>query len=232
MNHFRKSRAAISNGIFGAVVVLLVVVAGVGYGLYATTSAKTVVSTSTSTVTKTNVSTEMMSTTEMMNHTFTGMMGNATSGCACQFTPKAGAMISHAWILMDPVGTTNSYAMSIHAEGLEANGTYLVEGVLNNGSMNAVPISSEMMNMSTADSEFQTNVNGTGNYFALFFNSSPSALFGSIELLYLPGMSMQNATVVATVNLASMMGSETSMMTSQTSSMMTTETTMMNSSSS
>jgi hypothetical protein len=71
-------------------------------------------------------------------------------------------MISNAWLIVAPLGM-NEYGVSIHAEGLETNGTCLVEGPVPRGSMAVVPISngSMMMNL-TSDSEFQANKNGTG----------------------------------------------------------------------
>ncbi|MGI0091401.1 MAG: hypothetical protein ACREBS_06800 [Nitrososphaerales archaeon] len=113
-------------------------------------------------------------------------------------------MISSAWLLTAPEGM-GEYVVSIHAEGLESNGDYIVEGTLNSGSMHVVPISSESMNMNaTSASEFQADRNGTATYW-ITINTSPITTFESIELVYLPGMSMQNATVVATVNFSGMM---------------------------
>jgi hypothetical protein len=217
-NHISRSRSAVANGIFGAAIVVLIVVAAVGYGLYGTAASKPAVI-STLTVTTTNVSTEMMTTSEMMNHTtsMTEMSGNASSGCACMFTPKSGAMISSAWFVVGQTEMVNQYAVSIHAEGLEPNGTYIVEGTLTSGSMAAVPISSKSMSTNTTSaSEFQADKNGTGNYFILL-ESNPMTSFGNVEILFLPGMVMQNATLVATVTPSSMM-----MSTSTTSMMMTT----------
>jgi len=162
-----------------------------------------------------------MVTTEMMeNHSTTGMTGENTSSsaCACMFTPESGAMITNAWLLLVPTGMMHEFAVSIHAEGLEANGTYIVEGTLTSGSMNTVPISTQSMSMnSTSASEFQSDKNGTGNYW-LLLDANPATTFENIQLFFLPGMSMQNATLVASVNLTSMMMNTTeTMMTSSTS---------------
>ena len=119
MKRISRSNAAISNGIFGAAVVVLIVVAAIGYGLYGTAASKPAV-TSTLTVTTTNVSTEVMtSESAMMNHTSTTEMpGNSSSsGCACTFTPKSGAMISSAWFVSAQTEMANQFAVSIHAEG-------------------------------------------------------------------------------------------------------------------
>jgi hypothetical protein len=222
MKHISRSKSAISNGIFGAAVVVFIVVAAIGYGLYGTAASKPAV-TSTLTVATTNVSTEMItSETAMMNHTsMTEMSRNSSSGCACTFTPKSGAMISSAWFVSAPSEMANQFAVSVHAEGLEPNGTYIVEGTLMTGSMTAVPISSQAMHANTTSaSEFQADKNGTGNYFILL-DSNPMTTFENVELLYLPGMVMQNETLVATLSMSSMMTSTTMMETS----MMTTSTT-------
>ena len=81
------------------------------------------------------------------------------------------------------------------------------------GSM-TVPISSQSMHTNTTSaSEFQADKNGTGNFFILL-DSNPMTTFENVELLFLPGMVMQNATVVATLNMSSMM--TTTMMTATT----------------
>jgi len=212
----RKKTAAISNGIFGVSVVALIVIAAIGFGLYGSAASKAP-ATTTLTLTTANVSTEIITSLEtMMNHSTTSSMtesvGNSSSssGCACMFTPKSGAMISSAWLLIAPTEMMHQYAVSVHAAGLEPNGTYIVEGQLMTGGMATVPISSLSMHMNTTSaSEFQSDKNGTGNYFVLL-DSNPSTVFENVELLFLPGMVMQNATLVATVNLPSMMNSTTS----------------------
>jgi len=225
MSSFFKDRRGVSTPIFGAVVAVLVIVAAVGFGLYGSTSSKTV--TSTNTVTSTSVSTEMLATTEMMSSS-ESMTVSSMSGMsqALSFTPKSGAMLSDAWLLAEPTGMMHEYAVSIHAEGLESNGTYLVEGALTTGTMAMVPISNQSMNMnSTSASEFQADKNGTGNYFIVLDNS-PAITFESVQLFFLPGMSMQNETLVASVSFSLMMSnSSETMMSGSSETMMTTSTT-------
>jgi hypothetical protein len=210
--HANKTRSGVSNIIFAASVVVLIIIAGSGFGLYATS-----ISHSSTTSTTSSSSTEMMtgsSTTAMST-------SNSDSNCTCayEFTPESGAMISNAWVVLASLGM-NQYAVSIHAEGLERNGTYFVEGALSSGSMAVVGISSESMNMNTTSaSEFQADTNGTGTFW-IVLNNNPSSTFESLELTYLPGMSMQNATVVATTSLG-MMGSSSSTMTTSSESSMT-----------
>ncbi len=203
-----KARSAVSNTIFSVVVVILIVAAAAGFGLYGTNASKTVTTQNTVTVT---ASTEVMMTTDvtMINHTSSGMPANY----AYQFNPASGAMVSSAWLLDVPVGM-HEYAVSIHAEGLEPNGTYIVEGNLASGSMSAVPISSQSMNMNTTSaSEFQADQNGTANYW-IVLDGCPSTIFESVQLLFLPGMQMSNATTVATIHFAMMTNMTTeSMMT-------------------
>jgi hypothetical protein len=140
----------------------------------------------------------------MMNHSGTGMMGN-TSSNAYMFAAKSGAMISSGWLLAAPTGMMHEYAVSIHAGGLEPNGTYLVEGALMVSAMATVPISSQSMGMNTTSaSEFQADKNGTGNYW-IVINNNPATTFERVQLFFLPGMSMQNATLIATVSFTSMM---------------------------
>jgi len=218
MSSFFKSRSAVSNGIFGTAVVVLIVIAGVGYGLYGTASGKT--TTSTNTVTTTAVTTEMMVSTEIMtgSQSTTSGAGNMTGSSALMFTANSGAMISSGWLLALPTGMMHEYAVSIHVEGLEPNGTYLVEGALMAGAMNTVPISSQSMGMNTTSaSEFQASKNGTANYW-IVINSNPATAFERIQIFFLPNMSMQNMALVATASFTSMMSNSTETMMSSMSS--------------
>jgi len=213
MGSFFKSKLAVSNGIFGAAVAILVIVAAVGFGLYGTSSSKTVTSLNTIIVTATSVSTQVMTESSMMaNHSETAMMGNS-SGNAYMLSAKSGAMISSGWLLAAPTGMMHEYAVSIHATGLEPNGTYLLEGALMVGAMATVPISSQAMGMNTTSaSEFQADKNGTGNYW-IVLNNNPATTFERVQLFFLPGMSMQNATLIATASFTSMMNTTETMMT-------------------
>jgi hypothetical protein len=185
IGRFRKSKFGISNLIFTISVVVLAVVAASGFGLYALASAHS------------------STTTEAMSHSSTSSGEMASSSTAYEFTPKTGAMLSSAWVIVAPLGM-DEYAVSIHAEGLETNGTYIIEGPLSTGSMQVVPVSNESMSMNqTSDSEFQANANGTGQFW-IVLSSNPVTTFESFELVYLPGMEMQNATVVATASFQTM----------------------------
>jgi hypothetical protein len=107
-------------------------------------------------------------------------------------------MITNAWLIVTSVGM-GEYAVVVHAEGLEPNGDYIVEGPLATGAMQTVPISTQSMEMNTtAASEFTADSHGTG-LFWIALNSNPSQTFEAIQLYFLPGMSMQNATLVASV---------------------------------
>jgi hypothetical protein len=208
-----KRKRAVSNVIFTAAVVILVAAAGVGFGLYAMAvggGGGGSSSTTTSTSMQPHTVTEMVTTTT--TNEMTVMMTNETSSPSNQsagalmFSPKSGAMISNAWLVSSEIGM-HEYAVVVHAEGLESNGTYIVEGALASGSMQVVPVSSESMSMNTTSaSEFQASAKGTG-LFWIVVDSNPASTFENLELVYLPGMSMSNATVVATAMFG--MGGET-----------------------
>lgn len=190
----------VTNSIFALVVVVLVIVAGIGYGLYATANHSAMSESSTSsmieTTTRTQSMTETMTTTLITNQTY-----------SYQFTAAKGGMIMNAWLLVVPLGM-DAYALSFHAEGLEPNGTYILEGSLITGSMQMVPIS-ESMN-TTAASEFQSDSNGTGLYW-IQLSSNPVNTFENIQLYVVPEMLIQNATLVATAQFVTI--SESSSMT-------------------
>ena len=119
---------------------------------------------------------------------------NSTRALALQ--PRSGQMIGSGYVIIAAVGG-GDYVVSLHADGLEppSSGSYIVEGAHRTTSMNVIPVGAN----ATA-SEFEAGPNGVGSYWTLLMQN-PNAAFESIELVYLPGMSMTQATVVATAQL-------------------------------
>jgi hypothetical protein len=117
---------------------------------------------------------------------------------AIKFTPATGQMFHSGWLLIEPTGT-GQYAVSVHAEGLEntqiTRSDYIVEGAQSSGAMAVVPVGPN----ATA-SEFGTSSVGVGNFF-IVLGQNPFTTFENFQIVYLPGMSMTNATVVATASL-------------------------------
>lgn len=114
---------------------------------------------------------------------------------AIQLTPSSGPMPPHdVWFIIAPLGS-GDYAIVLSAQGLEENGTYLLEGVTKGGQMNNIPIAGNV-----ADSEFASGMQGDGLYWHTLM-SDPRATYEQVILLYLPGMKMQNAQQVASANL-------------------------------
>ncbi len=111
-------------------------------------------------------------------------------------TPHPGAMIHTGWLILTAVGS-GDYAVVVHAEGLEppSSGGYIVEAAQRTTAMNVVPIAAN----ATA-SEFDAGTDGVGNYWTVIMEN-PTTSFESIELLYLPGMNMAQASLVASVSL-------------------------------
>lgn len=180
MIKFSDRKSGVTNVAFAGTLIVLIAVAGLGFGLYGTAlnSPKTVV------VTNTNVMSETLTQTMTQNYSYA-------------FAPSSGAMIRNALLLTAPVGM-NDYAVSIHAEGLVSTGTYLVEGTLAAGSMQTAPISTQSMTMNTtAASEFQADKNGTG-LFWIELVGNPASTFENIQLYFLQGGSMQNEMLIAT----------------------------------
>ena len=180
-----KFRAGVSTAVFAGTTVVLLILAGIGFSLYLTNSSS-------------HTTTENM--TETMTETMTQTSTSAMNGTdAVEFTPATGQMIHSGWLLIQPAGM-DDYAVSVHAEGLEntqAMGSdYIVEGAQSSGSMAVVPIGPN----ATA-SEFDTNGNGVGNFFILL-SQNPYSTFENIQIVYLPGMQMTNAIVVATATLS------------------------------
>jgi hypothetical protein len=183
-----KSRAGASNAVFAGTVVVLLILAGIGFALYLSNSP--------------SIQTTTDNVTETMTHVSTTVMTETANGTdAVEFTPTTGQMIHSAWLLIEPAGM-NQYALAIHAEGLEntqsMGSDYIVEGAQSSGSMSVVPVGPN----ATA-SEFGTSNNGAGDFFILL-SQNPYSTFENIQIVYLPGMQMTNATVVATASLTMM----------------------------
>lgn len=115
---------------------------------------------------------------------------------ALPLAPHPGAMIHTGWVIITAVGN-GDYAIVVHAEGLEppSSGGYIVEGAQRTTAMNVVPIGAN----ATA-SEFDAGTDGVGNYWTVIMQN-PTTSFESIELMYLPGMNMAQASLVASVSL-------------------------------
>jgi hypothetical protein len=175
-----SSRRAVSTPIFAATILVLVIVAAAGFGLYVTKPS----------------STEMMTETSTNSMTATMTTGASTEPTAIPFVAASGQMFSGGWLV---VGMTQSgqYLLSIHAGGLEAtNGSdYIVEGTQSSGSMATLPIGPN-----ATSSEFDAGSNGVGN-FIISLNQNPLTTYESVQIFLLPGMQMTNETLVATATL-------------------------------
>lgn len=195
----------VSSAVFASAVIVLIVVAASGFGLYATKPQVVSTTTVTSTNEMTNTMTETMTNTmtETMTTTMTGNMTQTSTSAmtheAIAFTPRQGQMIGNAWLLVEPAGMNGQYALSIYAPGLEqtmgTGNVYLVEAAQASGSMASVPVTG---NVTT--SEFEVGSNGVGQFFALL-SQNPYTTFENVQIFYLAGMQMSNATLVATAAL-------------------------------
>lgn len=121
---------------------------------------------------------------------------SANASKALALAPHPGAMIHTGWVIITAVGN-GDYAIVVHAEGLEppSSGGYIVEAAQRTTAMNVVPIGAN----ATA-SEFDAGADGVGNYWTVIMEN-PTTSFESIELMYLPGMNMAQASLVASVSL-------------------------------
>jgi hypothetical protein len=176
-------RRGVSTPVFAGTVVVLVVIAAVGFGLYLTKSA----------------SANPM--TETATETTTATSGATSVTQASQFEAMSGQMFHTGWLLIQAT-PSGMYALSIHVEGLETTaGTgnvYIVEAEQSTGAMSVVPIGPN----ATA-SEFEVGSDGVGNFF-LLLSQNPGMSFESVEVVFLQGMQMSGASVVATASVPSM----------------------------
>lgn len=174
-------RKGVANVVFAGTTIVLLILAGIGFSLYLTSSTGAA-----------------HTTTDTMSHTSTTAMSETMGAVAIKFSPATGQMFHSGWLLIQPTGS-GQYAVSVHAEGLESTQTmgsdYIIEGAQSSGAMAVVPIGPN----ATA-SEFGTSSTGVGNYF-IVLGQNPFSTFENLQIVYLPGMSMTNATVVATASL-------------------------------
>ena len=180
MLRLEVQRKGVSNAPWITSVIVLLILAGAGFGLYLTKPSA------------------VSNTTEVMTHT--EVMTETRLGSAVSFTPKANVMaaegIHNAYLIVVPVGGGN-WAIEIHAEGLKPTaGTgniYLVEAQQKSGAMGTAPIHAQ----NATESEFSVGRDGIGQYFTTL-NQDPRATFESVLVVFLGGMQMSNATVIAT----------------------------------
>ncbi len=184
-------RNGVSTTAFATSVIVLVVVAAAGFGLYATKPQFTNTVTSTTTEKIIQPGTMIETMTRTANFTVTEE--------AIPFTPEKGQIIGNAWLLIEPPGTHGQFALSIYVPGLETTtGTgnvYIVEGEQMSGPKASVPVTGN-----ATTSEFEVGSDGVGQFFVLL-NRNPFTTFDNIQIFYLPGMRMSNATLVATASL-------------------------------
>jgi len=180
----RESRA-VTTAVFGVTVAILLVVAASGFVLYGTRSTMQ----ETSTITTTDTMTQSASTS--------GSMNESAAPAAIAFVPAHGQMFGGGWLIIASLGN-GDYALTLHATGLESAsmGDYIVEAAQNSGQMATVPIAGTNATLS----EFEADSSGNGQFFTVLMEN-PHSAFESVSIVYLPGMEMTNAMVVATAAL-------------------------------
>lgn len=178
-----RRRRAVSTAVFGVTVVVLLAVAASGFVLYGTRS--------------TMEETMTVTASETMSLSSSSAAMNETATPAVAFVPAHGQMFGSGWLIVAPLGN-GSYAVTLHATGLESAemGDYIVEGAQNSGQMAMVPIAGT----NDALSEFTADSHGNGQFFVVL-QQEPSSIYESVSVVYLPGMEMTNAAVVATASL-------------------------------
>ncbi len=116
---------------------------------------------------------------------------------ALAFVPATGQMIHGGWLIATPLGN-GSYAVTVYAQGLKppSAGGYIVEAAQKTGQKAMVPIAGSNVTLS----EFDADNHGNGLFFTIL-HQNPNSLYGSVSIIFLPGMQMQNAVVAATAAL-------------------------------
>jgi hypothetical protein len=180
-----RERRAVTTRVFGVTVGILLIIAAIAFVLYGTRSTMQ----ETSTVTITDTMTRSASPSGSMNET--------AAPAAIAFAPAHGQMFGGGWLIVAALGNAD-YALTLHATGLEPGsmGDYIVEAAQNSGQMATVPVAGTNATLS----EFEADSSGNGQFFTVLMEN-PNSTYESVSIVYLPGMEMTNATVVATATL-------------------------------
>jgi len=115
---------------------------------------------------------------------------NGASGTII-LTPSGGTSIHDAVLLITPL-QGGEFAVFVSAQGLQPDGTYLIEGFAGGTHTNVGPIAS-----TTSDSSFTADNQGNGVY-SHVFATDPRTTYTIVLLLYLPNNQMEGAVLVAT----------------------------------
>lgn len=174
-----RMRPGVGMGVYAVTVAVLLAVAASGFVLYGTRP-------------------QAEATTTVTSTESASAGSSAMSASAVRFVPAHGQMFGDGWLIVAPLGS-GDYSMTVHATGLEpgAMGTYIVEATQSSAQMAVVPVAGSNATLS----EFMADAGGNGDFFTILM-SNPSSDYESVSIVYLPGMMMDNATVVATASLA------------------------------
>ncbi len=108
------------------------------------------------------------------------------------FVAESGQMAHDLWLIIAPL-KGGKYAVTIRGEGLDQKGgIYLVEGI-QRADKKMVPLAPSMQG-----SEFAADEKFNGLYWVVL-DKDPRATFEKLVLLFLPGMQMEKAILVASV---------------------------------
>ncbi|MGA3406877.1 MAG: hypothetical protein ABSD49_14190 [Candidatus Bathyarchaeia archaeon] len=109
-------------------------------------------------------------------------------------TPAGGTTVHDIWLIVTQL-QGGQFAVVLSAQGLQAGGTYLIQGITSGAHMSVQPLAS-----TAVDSEFVAGNNGSGLYWHVFA-TDPRTAYGGVLLLYLSNNQMGSAELVASATL-------------------------------
>jgi len=113
---------------------------------------------------------------------------------AIQLTPAGGVTAHDIWLVIAPL-QEGKFAVILSAQGLQQNGSYLIEGLSRGAPAAFVPLAT-----TAADSEFVSDGRGNGVYWHVLAND-PRVTYAQVLLLYLPNMKLEGSQLVASALL-------------------------------
>lgn len=121
----------------------------------------------------------------------TYVTSGVSSATTISLTPVAGTSVHDVWMTITPL-QGGEFSVTLSAQGLQAGGIYLLEGITGGAQVGTAPFASTI-----AASEFSADGQGNGMY-SYIAVTNPQTQFTGASLLYLPNNQITNSVLVAT----------------------------------
>ena len=109
-------------------------------------------------------------------------------------TPTGGTNVHDVILILSPL-QGGEFAAFLSAQGLQAGGTYMIEGITTGTHMSILPFT-----LNAAGSEFTADSQGNGVYSSVL-PTDPQTVYSSVLLVYLPNGQMEGSVLIASASL-------------------------------